>query len=178
MPTPPAAPPDDPLLDRDRELAEARAAIARLRAENAALRAHAGSPLPLPIPPDPDLPALPHHASPTAYRSEDRLVRLDRELAEANLQLVNLGMDNAILQNRAEPSRDARARSLRTAAAAVSVLAGGGLLWLVTGHVVILLPAVILLLMLWGLLRLIDTIKPTDPGSRPPPPMIPPGIGL
>jgi hypothetical protein len=174
MPTRPADPPDDPRLDREIELAQARAAIARLQAENATLRAHAGSP----VAPDPDLPALAHHASPTAYRSEDPVVRLDRELAEANLQLVNLGMDNAILQNRAEPFRDARGRSLRTAAAAVSVIAGGGLLWLVTGHVVILLPAVILLLMLWGMLRLIDTIKPTDPGSRPPPPQIPPGIGL
>ncbi|MEP7124125.1 MAG: hypothetical protein ABJE95_24575, partial [Byssovorax sp.] len=165
MPTHPATPPNDPLLDRSRELAEARATIARLQAENDALRAHAGSPLPLPppLPPDPDPPALPHPASPTVYRGEDPLVRLDRELAEANLQLVNLGMDNAILQNRAEPSGDARGRSLRTAAAAVSVTAGGGLLWLVTGHVVILLPALILIVMLWGLLRLIDTIKPSDP---------------
>jgi hypothetical protein len=174
MPTHPASPPDDPLLDRGRELAETRATIARLQAENDALRAHAGSPLPLP----PERPALPHHASPTAYRGEDPLVRLDRELAEANLQLVNLGMDNAILQNRAEPSRDARGRSLRTAAAAVSITAGGGLLWLVTGHVVILLPVLIFVVMLWGLLRLIDTIKPNDPSTRPPPNIYPPGPGL
>ena len=179
MPDRAAAPPDDPLLDRTRELAEAHAAIARLQAENADLRALSQAPLPA----DPAglallQPPIAQLAPPTAYRAEDPLLRLDRELDGANLQLVNLGMDNAILRSRAEPRRDARQRTLRKATITLSVTAGIGFLWLATGNVFILVPALILLVLLGGLLRLIDTIKPSEPGSRPPPPMPPPGLGL
>jgi hypothetical protein len=179
MPDRDAAPSDDPLLDRTRELAEARATIAHLQAENDALRARSLAPLPPDLPARALLPPAAHLSPPTAYRGEDPLLRLDRELSEANLQLVNLGMDNAILRNRADsdPRRDARLRTFRRAGTAVAITAGSGLLWFVTGHAVILLPAGILLVMLWGLLRLIDTIKPSDPGSRPPPPALPPGMG-
>jgi hypothetical protein len=174
-----AAAPDDPLFDRTRELAEARASIAHLQVENVALRARLQALLPgdLPAPallPPPAAPLV----SPTAYRSEDADRRLDRELDEANLQLVNLSMDNAILRDRADPLERARQRRLRGVAAPLAAAAGVGFLWFVTGNVFILIPALILLLMLRGLLRLIDTIKPTDPGSRTPPQLPPPGMGL
>jgi predicted lipid-binding transport protein (Tim44 family) len=87
-------------------------------------------------------------------------------------------MDNAILRDRADPLERARQRRLRGVAAPLAAAAGVGFLWFVTGNVFILIPALILLLMLRGLLRLIDTIKPTDPGSRTPPQLPPPGMGL
>ena len=171
-----ADPPDDALLARARELAEARASIARLQTENVALRARFQVPRPA------DLPAhalpLAQLPAPSAYRGEDPVLRLDREIEEANLQLVNLGMDNAILLTREEPLRDARRRSVRKLAVTLTAAAGTGFLLLATHNVFILLPILILLLMLRGVLRLIDTIKPTDPGSRPPPPAIPPGMGF
>ena len=178
MPDRPAAPPDDPLLDRTRELAEARASIARLQAENVALRARFHAPLPTDLPAHaPGQPPLAQLPAPGAYRGEDPVLRLDREIAEANLQLVNLGIDNAILLSREEPLRDARRRSVRNVAVTVTGAAGAGFLLLATRNVFILLPIAILLLMLRGVLRLIDTIKPSDPGSRPPPPALPPGMG-
>jgi hypothetical protein len=176
MPDRSAAPADDPRLTRSRELDEARASIARLQVENAALRTRLGAAFPQ------DPPALALHPSPvarlapaTVYRAEAAFLHLDRELDEANLQLVNLGINNAILRARAESIVVPRPRSIRAATIALAVAAGAGFLWLITGSVLILLPALILLLMCWGVLRLIDTIKPTDSGTRPPPPWPPSG---
>ncbi|MFO0761818.1 MAG: hypothetical protein U0359_35585 [Byssovorax sp.] len=163
--------PHDELLDRTRELAEARAAFDRLVAENQALRdklgtgARAGAK----HAPPRALLSSGDRPGPSGYRGEDPLVRLERELAEANGLVADLSIENAILKSQAEPPNDARPRSVLRPLAVTGVVGGIAFLYLVTANIGVVIFSVTMLVLGSGLLRLIDSIKPSSSDKRPPP---------
>lgn len=169
----------NPQLDPDdglaRELEEARAGIAEAEAEHEALRVRLG-----PAAPAPTRLRLPAHGErepAAAYRGEDRGLRLEREVGEANEALANLRIENAILRSRAEPMQVARAAPIRGVAIALGLGVGGGFLWFLTANLGLLVFAAVMALVGWGATVLIDRIKPDGSNPRTPP-TLPPTGGL
>lgn len=163
---------DDEILARARELDAARDHFTRLANENGALRKKLGMPGPhLSLPAS----AAPEHGA-SGYRSRTRLLVLERDLAETNTAIANLEIDNAILVARTGSRVRSRPGLVARVASAAALLALGGALWLVTGNVALLPVTVFLGGLTWGLVILMDSIKPDGSNRRDPPYFPPPAV--
>lgn len=147
------------------ELDEAIATIAKVEAENESLRRR----LPVAMPPH-----APGRTPPSAARSdtgdptEDRFVRLEREIEAANATIANLNIENAILQSQlsrlqAKPLSPVVRRVIVASAIAVA----GAAIWFVTENAGLLLLFAIVLGLGWGLVRLIEAIPSRRPRHQP-----------
>ncbi|MFT3774998.1 MAG: hypothetical protein QM820_57350 [Minicystis sp.] len=161
----------DELSRRTRALAEARATVDRLAAENEALRRKTGGGRPVAALP----PACSDRADAAAYRSEDRLVRLERDIDAANSAIANLSIENAILQSRATPKQNGKSPAGKVLAG-VAIAGGGAGIWFATENVGLLLLAAALLSLGWGIYAAIGAITP-DGSNRTRPPLWPGGSG-
>ncbi len=103
-----------------------------------------------------------------AYRSEDPLLRLERDLHAANVAIANLSIENAILQSRASGKKSLRLSPVRAALAAGVIAVVGGGIWWATENFGLLLVAGLLLLHFGVIYSLIGSIQPNDSNGRPP----------
>jgi hypothetical protein len=161
--TAPALNPDDLLVS---ELEEARAEIEQVEAENEALRLRIGEPGAASNPRV--SPARRDREVAAAYRAEDRGVRLERELGEANTALADLHIENAILKTRAEPVKSRNGLTMRRFFLALALVLGTAFLWFLTESLGMMLFAAILALVSWGVVVLIDRIRPGGNSNLPP----------
>jgi hypothetical protein len=158
----------DELLNRAKEIEGARAVIAQLEAENEMLRRRTGD-VASARRADERLRGNPERATGTAYRGEDQLLRLERELAEANVTVANLSIENAILRSRAEPDRTSRARRARSAATVIGIVAAEVSIWVLTRNFGLVLMGALLLGLGWGIVMFSAAIKPDETNPRRPP---------
>jgi hypothetical protein len=154
------------------ELEETRAKIAEVEIDNRALAQRVGAKS-FGAPPRRLAPR--EHGPTGAYRAEDRGVRLERELAEANELLANLRIENAILRSRMAPVKTPWEAWIRPVVLSLVLALGGTFLWLVTENLGMLLLAAVLTGVCWGATLLIDRIRPDGSNTRTPPNL--PSIG-
>jgi hypothetical protein len=167
---------DDELLSRTRELDEARAAFTRLASENEALRKRLGAAAGAPAPLAPLLTSAAAERGSSGYRGRERLMLVERDLAAINAAIANLQIDNEILAARTGSRVRANPELLRRVVIAKVIVAFGVLLWIVTGNAALFVLTLVLGFFGWGLLTLIDAIKPDGSNPRNPPYLPPPGI--
>jgi hypothetical protein len=162
------------------ELDEASSAIAGLTRENEALRRHLGVTSVASGAPSGDViaeakAAIDRAAPASAYRSEDRVIALERALVAAQTAVVDLRIENAILLGRAQRGAPSRTKERRRAIEAALVGGGCGAVWLMTENVGMLLAVVLGGGVFWGLTSLIGAIEPAS-SNGPRPPLYPPGL--
>jgi hypothetical protein len=103
-----------------------------------------------------------------AYRSEDRLARLERDLEAAHAAIANLSIENAILQSRAA-SKPKGASPIGKVLVGLAIAGGGAAIWLETENFGLILMAGALLGLGWSIYTAIGTIQPDGTNPRRPP---------
>ncbi len=110
-----------------------------------------------------------HRSSPRGIGIPIRRCRPSGGIEVTNGLMANLRIENAILRSQTEEKRKLVLAPLRRALPRLAVVVGAAVLWFMTENVGLMLFFGVLALLVLGVVRLIDTIKPGGNDRRPPP---------